>query len=43
MRYFFSETPDGMRIVQELAIDSVSVRKLNASVSKYNDILAGQQ
>lgn len=43
MRYFFAETADGIKTVQELAVDSVSVRRLNASVSKYKEILAGQQ
>ncbi len=43
LRYFFAETVDGRRVVQELGVDSLDIRKLNASVSNFTKILAGEQ
>jgi len=43
LRYFFAQTIDGRRVVQELGVDSLNISKLNASVSKFNTVLAGEQ
>lgn len=34
LRYYFAETEDGKRVVQELNTDSVTIRRLNSSVEK---------
>jgi hypothetical protein len=46
LRYFFAETPDGKKVVSDLGVDSLTVKRLNKMVEpirKQLNSISGQE